>query len=121
MGFKYGDALRFKKDIPISTWVNGLYPKGQLGMIEDHIGVQINAAKFHIPQSLAAQLFEIDIPEEKIIIPEKKEPIETEETEETETLKKVDLEIAQAVLKVEKSIKSKVEKKRGRKPKNEKK
>ena len=105
MGFKYGDALRFKKDIPISTWVNGLYPKGQLGMIEDHIGVQINAAK-------------IDIPEEKIIIPEKKEPIETEETE---TLKKVDLEIAQAVLKVEKSIKSKVEKKRGRKPKNEKK
>ena len=82
MGFKYGDSLRFKKDIPIMTWVNGLYPKGQLGMIEDHIGVQINAAKFHIPQSLAKKLFELDVPEEKIIIPEPKEETKEETKEE---------------------------------------
>ena len=114
MAFKYGDALRFKKNIPISTWVNGIYPKGQLGMVENHIGVQINKAKFHIPQSLAEQLFEIDIPEEKIFIP-------SEDSVIAEDLKKVDLEIQEAVLKVEKTIKKKVEKKRGRKAKVEKK
>lgn len=114
MAFNYGDALRFKKNIPITTWVNGIYPKGQLGMVENHIGVQINQAKFHIPQSLAEQLFEIDVPEEKIIIPSEPSVIE-------EDLKKVDLEIQEAVLEVEKTIKKKVEKKRGRKPKVEKK
>ena len=114
MAFKYGDALRFKKNIPISTWVNGIYPKGQLGMIENHIGIQINNAKFQIPFSLAEQLFELDIPEEKIVIPNEDSVI-------AEDLKKVDLEIQEAVLKVEKTIKKKVEKKRGRKTKVEKK
>ena len=57
MAFKYGDNLNFRPDIPLTTWVSGVYPKGQMGMVEDHIGVTIDAAKFQIPMSVAEKLF----------------------------------------------------------------
>jgi hypothetical protein len=57
MAFKYGDNLNFRPDIPLTTWVSGIYPKGQMGMVEDHIGVTIDAAKFQIPMTVAEKLF----------------------------------------------------------------
>ncbi len=57
MAFKYGDNLNFRTDIPLTTWVSGLFPKGQMGMLEDHIGVTIDSAKFQIPMSVAEKLF----------------------------------------------------------------
>ena len=77
MAFKYGDNLNFLPDIPLTTWVSGVYPKGQMGMVEDHIGVTIDAAKFQIPMSVAEKLF-IDAAE--LVKKEEKLPKKEEKT-----------------------------------------
>ena len=96
MAFKYGDNLNFRPDIPLTTWVSGIYPKGQMGMVEDHIGGTIDAAKFQIPMSVAEKLF-IDA----AVVAQK-------ELEYAPT--KLDIEIEELPKKIEK---------RGRKPKED--
>jgi hypothetical protein len=71
MAFKYGDGLRFRKDISLVTWVSGIHPKGQLGHTQDHVAISLNDAKLIIPMDLATELFELDLPEH--IEPEKQE------------------------------------------------
>lgn len=89
MAFKYGDGLRFRKDISLVTWVSGIHPKGQLGHTQDHVAISLNNAKLIIPMDLAIELFELDLPEhiesekqelnhiEKVLEKPKKEPKKT--------------------------------------------
>tara|TARA_R110002020_G_scaffold277603_2_gene493049 strand:- start:1076 stop:1354 length:279 start_codon:yes stop_codon:yes gene_type:complete len=77
MAFKYGDNLNFRTDIPLTTWVSGLFPKGQMGMLEDHIGVTIDSAKFQIPMSVAEKLF---IEASELVKKEEKLPEKTVKT-----------------------------------------
>jgi hypothetical protein len=99
MAFKYGDNLNFRPDIPLTTWVSGIYPKGQMGMVEDHIGVTIDSAKFKIPMSVAEKLF---INAAELVEKSKYTPTQ------------LDIEIEELPKKIEKIEKPK---KRGRKPK----
>ena len=101
MPFTYGQNLKFKSNIPLCTWVSSIMPKGQCGMSEDHIAVQIDVAKFQIPMSVAEQLF-VDASEE-----EKDKEIEEIISESEKTIKELDEEIEELPKKIEKATKRK--------------
>ena len=99
MPFTYGQNLKFKSNIPLCTWVSSLMPKGQMGMIEDHIAVQIDIAKFQIPMSVAEKLF-VDASYE-----EEDKEVEELVVESDEIVKTLDEEIEALPEKIEKATK----------------
>ncbi len=101
MPFTYGQNLKFRSHIPLCTWVSSIMPKGQCGMKEDHIAVQIDVAKFQIPMSVAEQLF-IDAS-----VKEEEKEIDELVVESDKIIKALDKEIEELPKKIEKATKKK--------------
>ena len=72
MEFYTGQELKFKKDLKVLVWVDGILPAGQMGMKETHYRLNINGVNFDLPVSKAELLFVDSLEEEVMKKPEPK-------------------------------------------------